>query len=848
MIIRARKAATALLLWMVTLLMIILAPLSHHPHSQVGAAEDQRDFAASVLAVGAVFEGSYKPTETQTLSFRMKITKVQGHLLEGEMWLLGADKSEAHGVTLAGQFDNAGHFEVTFIARIKGTFMQHSLQDGRLEGNVFNEGLSGRWIVPSENSNGTIAGKLKASVKQRAPEAKFAGRWNIEIPTQGHTYRVTVTLEQKGAAIGGRYTFEGVQTVTVEQGKVDRNKITFNVAHMFGGQPIKLQFEGQLDGDSLTGDVRFERPNSQGSFKFNGRRERQVEPTRVSETIVGRGADSVRGKWIVPSANSNGTIEGRLKVGVPRREGVMPRTGRVQDKPAGERIAEPEDTDGAKVYPAPAGEPLSKQFTVQVNGKDCPVYSARVNPASQKLRIKKAYIGNMNRAVADAQYGPDAADAIFDLASFAYFDMRIPVEVAVSCPTPIRSAKVLPKSFKIVPVVNGKTLKFSLPEPRLLTIEVNGDWVHSLHLFANPFETDPPSPDDPNVIYFGPGIHEVRSIGVGAGKTVYIAGGAIVRAVVGPDEKREPAKLYKEGATFALYGKNATLRGRGIIDGSRCPGLSRVSINLWKSSNMTVEGVIVRDQSIICLPMHGSDHVLIKNLKIIGHRIGSDGIDIYDCHDTTVDGCFVRSGDDLIIVNPNKPPRGTLGASRIVVKDCVLWSDKNRALAIGPELPGADLDDVLFTNCDVIHDKGLNYTLDVLNAGVAHVRNVRFKDIRVEESLNLMSVHVGKCLYSHKEERGRISRVTFENIRARVGPRPGFHERVGSHPKNAWNAVGTVTPQYYFPRATPVGLQGFDASHSVEDVTFTNVVINGKPLTHKDVSTNSHVRGVQINP
>ena len=85
----------------------------------------------------------------------------------------------------------------------------------------------------------------------------------------------------------------------------------------------------------------------------------------------------------------------------------------------------------------------------------------------------------------------------FEKASFASFDMQGPVAVTVSCPEVIQSVKVLPSSLKIRPNVQGKSLTFSLAEPRRLTIEVNGRWVEALHLFANPPESDVPKPGTP---------------------------------------------------------------------------------------------------------------------------------------------------------------------------------------------------------------------------------------------------------------------------------------------------------------------------------------------------------------
>ena len=61
------------------------------------------------------------------------------------------------------------------------------------------------------------------------------------------------------------------------------------------------------------------------------------------------------------------------------------------------------------------------------------------------------------------------------------------------------------QSLKIVPAIEGQRLTFSLAEPKPVTIEVNGNWVGALHLFANPPETPAPRPDDPERHLLRPG-------------------------------------------------------------------------------------------------------------------------------------------------------------------------------------------------------------------------------------------------------------------------------------------------------------------------------------------------------
>ena len=177
-----------------------------------------------------------------------------------------------------------------------------------------------------------------------------------------------------------------------------------------------------------------------------------------------------------------------------------------------------------------------------------------------------------------------------------------------------------------------------------------------LHLFGNPPETDVPRPDDPNVIYYGPGIHEVGSLTVPGGKTVYVAGGAIVRGVIKPDEKFRISSysgLKTYAPTFTLKGEKIVFRGRGIVDGSNCTTHAR-NLLVVRGQDIQIEGVILRDSSTWTIPIRQSDRVTVKNVKLLGYRANSDGIDICNSRDVTVDSCFIRTLDDLIVVKSDK--------------------------------------------------------------------------------------------------------------------------------------------------------------------------------------------------
>ncbi len=107
--------------------------------------------------------------------------------------------------------------------------------------------------------------------------------------------------------------------------------------------------------------------------------------------------------------------------------------------------------------------------------------------------------------------------------------------------------------------------------------------------------------------------------------------------------------------------------------------------------------------------------------------------------------------------------------------------------------------------------------LRVYHCDSARISNVWFGNIRVEEAPRLISLWIGKAVWTRDEERGHIAGVTFKNIRAQSDP-------------------------------LRVELKGFDGAHAVENVVFEDVVVNSKPLVVRDVNTNTFVRNVTIRP
>ena len=151
------------------------------------------------------------------------------------------------------------------------------------------------------------------------------------------------------------------------------------------------------------------------------------------------------------------------------------------------------------VYPAPPGEVLSTNYTIEVDGKPVVVYLAQTQHED-----KRPY-------------------------SFAYFDFSGLVTVKIKTDVPLDKLEVRPSKYGIKPTIDHGEATFTVDKPFNISFEPTGENIPLL-LFGNPIEKDAPKPGDTNVIYFGPGIHKPTRIDLTSGQTLYIAGGAVVQS------------------------------------------------------------------------------------------------------------------------------------------------------------------------------------------------------------------------------------------------------------------------------------------------------------------------------
>jgi hypothetical protein len=438
------------------------------------------------------------------------------------------------------------------------------------------------------------------------------------------------------------------------------------------------------------------------------------------------------------------------------------------------RADEADDNAAPKLvtYPRPSVVPTNTSFKVRV----------RTAPDGdwQTLDIWRPQLEEIN---------PTTGSGKVYNSSMVSFDFQGSVEIEVTyLKGGTTKARVRPDALGIKPDLLGDTLRFTLDEPRDVVVQINDEIFDCLHVITNHIDPDPPAADDPDVIYFGPGVQTVTggTLTVPSGKTVYLAGGAVLKATV----------YFKDVERAALTGHGMIWAspGQGVL----CEG----------SKNITVQDVIIMNPGNYIATLGEAENVHIKKVRGFSSRGNGDGIDIFSSSSVVLDGCFLRNSDDCIAIYAHR--WDYYGDTRdITVQNCTLWADVAHPINVGthgntdaPEV----IDNLIIKNLDILdhREPQMNYQGCIaLNPGDSNlISNVRIEDVRIEDFrwgqvLNMRVMYNTK--YNTSVGRG-IENVYIKNL-----------SYTGAH-------------------ANPSIFVGYDADHGIDNVTFENLVINGQVI------------------
>ena len=354
---------------------------------------------------------------------------------------------------------------------------------------------------------------------------------------------------------------------------------------------------------------------------------------------------------------------------------------------------------------------LASDFSVTVDGVPC------------QVRLCRESALPFNRCWPGFQRQIDQTE----LAGFVSFTSDKAVKVCVENMKGTGTAPVVvrPLSRKVASSVNGGKIEFRLSEPGQYVLE-NGSRHCPLYIFF-----DPPRQNDGAKAkwHFGPGVHFPGTIALSDGDSVYIAPDAIVFG-----------NIYGNNVHGIRIFGGGTLHGGTMerVFGSFSENYQNPTIKFYNSTDIQISDIIVQDAPGWIVSFWNCSDIAIDRIKIVGQwRYNTDGIDICNSDNVRITNSFIRSFDDGIVLKGmdfvdfrTVKWRKNHSLADIEVRGCVLWCGWGRTLEIGIETAADEYKNILFEDCDLIHNSAV--CMDIQNGLYADIHDIVFRNIRIE--------------------------------------------------------------------------------------------------------------------
>lgn len=461
-----------------------------------------------------------------------------------------------------------------------------------------------------------------------------------------------------------------------------------------------------------------------------------------------------------------------------------------------------------------------------------------------KNYIVEVYRGNSwdtlfvhSAKISDYTYNPDNGYQQYTMGFSMLTDsFTSPVKVRITNTLKKFShVEIRPISYRIKPsIVDDNRIEFKLLKPtQKVSVEFDGDRLTNLFILPDLPDINIPE-KDVNVLYYGPGIHNIGLISIKNknNQIIYIDEGALVYG-----------RIEAQDAT------NLTIRGRGILCSSQEEhGEGRpYQMSFMNCDNLRIEGIMLRDTPSWTIRIAGSKNIHIDNIKEIGWIRNSDGIDFVNCRDVLVENTFQRNYDDNVTIKAfnGKPeyvaahtnPDGSYSDDGIwsalwlknhdvdnyVVRNCVFWADKAHNMLVGPEARGISFTNIKFQNNIVLENRQDDSiypgAISIMVADNGTFENIIFENIDIED------IRGGKPLC-----------VQFANVWA-------FNNLYGQYARN----IQLRNVRYTGSHATTSWIKGLNETQSVDGVTIHNFIVNGQTISEMNsehLSINQFVRNI----
>lgn len=272
---------------------------------------------------------------------------------------------------------------------------------------------------------------------------------------------------------------------------------------------------------------------------------------------------------------------------------------------------------------------------------------------------------------------------------------------------------------------------------------------------------------------------------------VYIESGAVVKGAFAADEVSH-LKIY----------------GRGILD---CSGLEHFykkssedrtgAIWLISGKDLEVEGITVLDPPMWSIVLNCGERIKVRNVNLIASALNADGIHFSSSFHVTVENCFVRTCDDLLVMYHYGK------GGNVWIKNCVLWSDDGHAFLFGlGSVPDASIRNIEVSECSVLdHRAAWDYekyagVIKLWPNGGNVIENVVFDHIHIDSF--------------QMPEKASVFQLTT-------------HERLEGEGHGILRNVQLKNIDYRGNNENKSLIYGVDEEFSIENVTIQNYCRNG---------------------
>jgi polygalacturonase len=434
---------------------------------------------------------------------------------------------------------------------------------------------------------------------------------------------------------------------------------------------------------------------------------------------------------------------------------------------------------------------------------------------------------------------------------------------AVTVKESFTSHTLSPRSRNISTVRSGDTLTFN-SGPNYLILQV--DSKELLFILIDAEETNPPRLGDAtvknildyqidntgatlvtskvqaaidaasgarqNILYFPPGRYLLGELWLRSDMTLYLAGGALLYGSDAPsDFDTGSGGINIEGCSHGMIRmrqiRNTKILGRGVIDanGKAIRSQNDTKINLLKieeSTDVSIDGITVRDPSFWNTLIYRSDRVTIQNYKMINARPitkvwnNTDGVNFDESTNGKLSNAFLYTGDDSMATK-NEEASGTVDTKNILHEKVVCYSN-SVCCKIGTKTMGRVIEGVQFRDIDVVK-AGRALNIDAYDTAV--VKNTRFENIRIEAAdASIIGLNLDDPPFWRTAANQSVIRDTyFTNVTSDV--------------------------------KKPINLRGRSPAVDIVGVHFENLTVQGQPVTSPmdtdaTWSINAFVSGIQF--